>query len=233
MAAAEKTTAVQVNEAPKFVVPAKMYGVNISKEVETALLLLSEVPAVTSELEKIKLDNAVKTAKKTRKVGADLRLDITRQIDAFKTQYTSTEKEYFNALDTATANAEKLINAFNAAELAKARAEQERIRLEGEKEAARKRTATSVANVEMATQAKLEAVALPSGTRMAWAWEIATPEDIKKIPAEFIQEAIIAYLTNKGELPEFLRLALNEFVRAGGRSLAGVKISEQPVRTGR
>lgn len=233
MAAAEKTTAVQVNEVPKFVVPAKMYGVNISKEVETALLLLSEVPAVTTELEKIKLDNAVKNAKKTRKVGEGLRLDITRQIDAFKTQYTTAEKEYFSRLDTATKDAEKLINDFNAAELAKARAEQQRIREEGEKEAARKRTATSVANVEMATQAKLAEVAPPSGTRMAWAWEILEAKDIKKIPVEFIQEAIIAYLTNKGELPEFLRLALNEFVRAGGRSLTGVLIEEKPVRTGR
>jgi len=215
----------------KLKLPAQVFGKNITTERDEAIVLLQRVKEVKTEAQKIELDAYVKVAKNLRKIGSDLRLIETRKVDQLKSLFTDAEKDFFKYLDEHIKSAESFINEFNKAQLAKVRAEQARIDAEEQERLKRLRSPASMAKVEAEFSVKKEAAAaeMPKGIKRVWTWEV----DLGHLPSSFILDALLDFYLDTNTYPDFLKKALDKFVKNGGRELPGVKIYEDVIRSGR
>lgn len=203
----------QINSVPA---PAEMFGVNLSGAITENADRIASFGEITTDEQRIAFDAFLREGDKVVKVAGEKRLEITRILDAIKTQYTSAEKGALGPLVKALAKGKEKVTAFLREQARLAQLEQQRILEEQQKAANRKRSDAGRAEVASQTEQLLEAAAPNmTGAALVWQFEVEAAGDVPR-PYLEVNEA-----------------AIKQAVAAGVREIPGVRIYQDVRRTGR
>jgi hypothetical protein len=205
----------QVTQLPT---PQGMFGENIKAELDKTVRMLRDVPQVETDADCEILESTIKKAQKAVKYAGDRRLSITRIFDTFKGGYMQAEKDFLIELAPELQSAINRVTAYQRKKLQDRRDAEAKVIADREKEAARKRSETSIAAVETAKQNDLAQIAetqVLTGVATIWRAEVTNAAEVPR-----------KYLVVDQKL-------IDADVKQGVRSIPGVAITEDVRRTGR
>jgi uncharacterized protein YdcH (DUF465 family) len=195
-----------------------LFKKNITTEVQSVVLPLTAIKPIASADDKLKAEEALKAAKKTRKTVENIRKESTKILDDAKDSLMNREKEFAKQLDDEIKRVETDINRWNNAELVRVRNEQAQVQAQALKDAKRLRNEGSIANHEIKTQAKVQEVAKTAPTGISTQWVFKGVIDQSKVPAEYLSVD---------------PAKVNAAIKQGVKSIPGLDIKEEAKRTGK
>jgi hypothetical protein len=190
-----------------------LYTAELKEQISALTLALQK--ECKSEADKAILENTIKQVNAAAKVATEARLSQTRKIDAFKTAFMDAEKQLLTPLNAELAIAKAKVDAYNKEQY---RIAQEKQRKRDEELAAKTRRMSNpenIAKVEALAQAQKQTIAIPTGVKKVWVFEIDNPGNV---PAEYMQ-------VNEAKV--------KAAIAAGVRSIPGLIIKQDIQRTGR
>jgi hypothetical protein len=198
--------------------PLDIFKVNITTDVQASVLPLSALKPIGSAEEKAKAEELLQKAKKVRGAVETIRKNVTDPLVTAQKEYIAAEKTFAAQLDSEIARVTTDINRWNNAELKRVRDEQQKAKEDGEAAIRRKRSEQGVASVEIQVQAQVQQIAKTAPTSIKTTFVFKAVTNAELVPREFLSV-------------DTAKVA--QAIKNGVRSIPGISIEEQAVRTGR
>lgn len=193
-----------------------IFPTELGKKTQKAVTAFSKIKALESDADRALADALIKDGKQLRKDIEEVRMSFTKPLDEKKKQVMQLEKDLAAGLDSEVSRLVGLVNGYLKEQHRKAEAEKQRILQEEEDRLKRLRSPVSIAKVQAQTEEALAQVVAPtSGVRMQKMHELT---DINLVPRELLMLD-----------PAKVKKALGE----GQRNIPGLRIWEEPIRSGR
>jgi hypothetical protein len=193
-----------------------IFPTELGKRTQKTVAAFSKVVVLTSDADRALAETLIKDGKELRKGIEAIRFTFTKPLDEKKQQVMNLEKELAGGLDREIVRLTGLVNSWLKELHRQAEAKKEEIRLAEEKRLSRLTSPKSIAKVQGETEAALAEVEAPkSGVRMQKMHELT---DINLVPRELLMLD-----------PAKVKTA----IAAGQTHIPGLRIWEEPVRSGR
>jgi hypothetical protein len=181
-----------------------------------AVRATGKIKTLSSDTDRALADSCLKDIKSLRKQVTEIRTSFTKPLDEKKAEVMALEKEVAKDVDAEVDRLTRLINGFIQQKHQEAQAEKARLQEEEQKRLKRLSSPTSIAKVQAETEQALAAVAAPtSGVRMVKKYEVV---DLNLVPRELL-------MIDDAKVKELLK--------RGAEQCAGLRIYEEPIRSGR
>lgn len=193
-----------------------IFPVKLQATVLEVVLRLTSLTEINSAVAKDFTDGAIKAAKAVRKEVETVRMSFSKPLDEKKAALMNLERDVTRELDYEIARLTGLVNSFLKAQHQQVLAEKARLDAEEEARLKRLTSTKSIAKVtEEFEEKRAEIATTQTGVRMQKHWQVT---DINLVPRELLMaDANLVGLA----------------IKRGQTDIPGLKIWEEPIRSGR
>jgi hypothetical protein len=196
--------------------PEPIFPAVLETKVGKTIKALGKITALASDEDRALADALIKDGKEVQKEVETIRFSFTKPLDDQKKSIMDLQKALISPLDTHVVRLTGLVNTFIKEQYRAAEAERQRLQKEEADKLKRLRSPDSIAKVQQATEEAIAQVAAPTaGVRMDTKYEL---QDINKVNRALLMLD-----------PEKVKQA----IARGERDLAGIRIWQEPARSGR